>query len=128
MPPPGIIFGSGGPLTPPQPTTAAANPMNEESFRMASSSTPRPEKRRTNHGDRWAAERRRPTAAYVRSGPLAPRSGERVGVRGPSLLRPRAVQRVQVVDEDVVVDHLVEEVAAARDVELHVEHGLHVGR
>src|SRR5262245_39297129 len=46
MPPPGIIVGWGGPLTPPQATAAAANHVKERSFCMASSSTHLPEKRR----------------------------------------------------------------------------------
>src|SRR6185436_1785168 len=53
MPPPSIFFGSTGPLTPPQPnavTAVTANQVKERSFRMASSSTHLPQKRRNPPG------------------------------------------------------------------------------
>ena len=71
-PPPGIIFGSGGPLTPPHPTAAAANPMKERSFRMASSSTPRAEKKK-NISERSVG--REATAAYMAA--VCPRPAKR---------------------------------------------------
>src|SRR5262245_24113945 len=74
MPPPGITCGSGGPLTPPQPTTAAAatavtaNQMKGSSFRMALSSTqPKQKRRKFAHngacGGDASLQRRRPRAA-----------------------------------------------------------------